>query len=252
MGQSKGGGYSQKPTLLPEQLSYLQSLFSPAQANQQQAAAGFSQFLPGGGGGQPIIDAAMKRYQQQTVPSLLNSLGGNTKGNSGLNQALAASASDLNTNLGAQLAQMQLQASSGLGAMGQNQGQLGVGTPGFAYLQNQPPFWQQALLSSIGAIGEASKAIPGLVALSSAKVKENIRHYEKGLDVIKHLDVKMYDYLPIAGGEKDKVGIIAEKIPKEIQTNINGIKAVDLYGLIGILINSVKQLNERIEELEAI
>jgi len=92
MGQSKGGGYSQMPTLRPEQLSLLQNLIGQGNANASQAAQGFAQFLPGGGGGQPIIDAAMKRYQQQTVPSLLNSFGGNSKGNSGLNQALAASA----------------------------------------------------------------------------------------------------------------------------------------------------------------
>ena len=153
MGQSKGGGYTQKQTLLPEQQSLLQNILAQAGGNSQQAAQGFAQFLPGGGGGQPIIDAAMRRYQQQTVPSILNSLGGNTKGNSGLNQALAASASDLNSNLGAQLAQMQLSAASGLGGLGQSQQNTGLGTPGFAYLQNQPTFLQQLLLSLTGAGG---------------------------------------------------------------------------------------------------
>lgn len=111
------------------------------------------EFLPGGGGGQPIIDAAMKRYQQQTLPSILNRFGSDFKGSSSLNQALAASASDLNSNLGAQLAQMQLSAASGLGWLGANQQNTGLGTPGFAYLQKQPTFLEQILLALTGAGG---------------------------------------------------------------------------------------------------
>jgi hypothetical protein len=172
MGQSKGGGYSKQETLLPEQLQTLLGQLTQSQASQnqglqqsQQAAQGFQQFLPGGGGGQALIDQAMKRYQQQTVPSLLSSLGGGSKGSSGLNQALAASASDLNTNLGAQLAQMQLQASQGLGSLGQSQqglgnqqAGLGVQTPGFAYQQNQMPFYQSAILAALGGGGDLAKS----------------------------------------------------------------------------------------------
>lgn len=68
--------------------------------------------------------------------------------------------------------------------------------------------------------------------------------------MIKDLEVKIYDYITDVGGAKDKVGVIAEKVPKEIQGEIQGIKAVDLYGLVGLLINSVKELNERIVQLE--
>lgn len=157
MGQSKGGGYSKMPTLLPEQSSFLQQILSQSSPYLQQAAQGFSQFLPGGGGGEAIKAQAMKDYEQQTIPSILNAFGSNSKGSSALNQALASSGANLNTNLASLLSQMQLQAAQGIGNLGTSTGQLGLGTPGFAYMQRQPPLWQQLLMSGIGATGEAAK-----------------------------------------------------------------------------------------------
>jgi hypothetical protein len=161
MGQSKtfmNSGYNQLPTLNPEQLSLLSQVIRSSQPHINQAAEGFQQFLPGGGGGQHIINAAMNQYQQRTIPSILNALGTDSKGSSGLNQALAASASDLNTNLGAQLANMQLNAASGLGNLGLNQQSQGLGTQSFRYQQAQPPMWQQLLGPLIGAASSFGSA----------------------------------------------------------------------------------------------
>lgn len=156
MGQPKNGGYTKLPALAPNQISSIDQLIQMASQNQQQAAQGFAQFLPGGGGGQPIIDAAMKNYQQRTIPSILNAFGTGSKGSSALNQALAASASDLNTNLGSTLAQMQLSAAGGLAGLGSNQQQLGL-TNTFAYAPTQKPFWQQLLLGLVGAGGNVGQ-----------------------------------------------------------------------------------------------
>lgn len=154
MGQSKGGGYTQKPTLTPDVVSLLQMLTQQAAPQTQAAAEGFKQFLPGGGGGQAITAQANKNFQQQTIPSILNAFGSGSKSSSALNQALAAGASNLNTDLASQLAQMQLQASQGIGSLGLGQAGLSAQTPQFAYLQKQQPFWQSALLGSINAAGQ--------------------------------------------------------------------------------------------------
>lgn len=146
MGQSKGGGYTKKDTLLPEQMSLLQSILS----GNNQASQGFSQFLPGGGGGEAIKAQALKDYQQQTIPSITNALGTDSKSSSTLNQALASSGADLNTNLASMLSQLQLGAAQGLGNLQQG----ALGTPGFAYMQRQPPIWQQILQSALGAGGQ--------------------------------------------------------------------------------------------------
>lgn len=149
MGQPKGGGYTQKSNYQPLQQTLLNQVLQNAGQFTNQAAEGYKQFLPGGSGGKPIIDAAMQNYQQQTIPSILNAFGSGSKGGSALNQALAASGSNLNTNLASQLAQMQLQASQGLGALGTTGQQQGLAAQPFSHLQSAPPFWQQALLAAI-------------------------------------------------------------------------------------------------------
>jgi hypothetical protein len=161
MGQSRSGGYTQKPTVTASQRTLLDQLLSQAFPNLQQSAEGFSQFLPGGTGGDAITNAAQQRFQQQTIPSILNSFGTGAKSSSALNQALAAGASNLNTDIASMLSQMQLQAASGLGNLGLSQSQLGATTPQFAYLQKQAPFWQQALLGGIGLGGQLGGTLLG-------------------------------------------------------------------------------------------
>ena len=154
MGQPKGNPYMKVDAYTGGQQSLLNSILQMAQPMLNQAAQGYQQFLPGGGGGQPIIDAATNRYQQQTIPTILASLGSGNKGSSALNQALASSAANLNTDLGAQLAQMQLQASQGLGALGQGGAQMGLGAQPFHLMQKQQPYWQTLL--GMGVNGLAS------------------------------------------------------------------------------------------------
>lgn len=161
MGQSKGGGYDKKGTLLPEQLQSLFQQINAGQNNTNQAAEGYAQFLPGGGGGDAIKAQAMKDYEQQTIPSILNAFGSGSKGSSALNQALASSGANLNTNLASMLSQLQLQASQGIGNLGANQQQQGLQTPGFAYMQRQPPLWQQFLLAGTNATGQAARGWAG-------------------------------------------------------------------------------------------
>lgn len=180
MGQSKGNGYTQMGALNQDQQTILSQLLGGAGSNlgaggnltqnplYQQAVSATQQMLPGGNGFAPIQQQAMNNYQQNTVPTLLNSLGSNAKSSSALNQALAASAGDLNTNLSAQQSQMQLGAAgqaAGLAQMPFQQGlqaaQVGLGTAPFAYGQQQLPFWQQLLLGGTQAGGKVAGSYLG-------------------------------------------------------------------------------------------
>jgi len=156
MGQSKGGGYTQKSTVTPDVQTFLQQILGPAMQNQNAAAEGYKQFLPGGKGGQAITAQANKNFEQQTVPSILNAFGSGSKGSSSLNQALAAGASNLNTDLASMLSQAQLQAAGGIGNLGQAQAQTGTQTPQFAFLQKQQPLWQSAILAALGGTSQAA------------------------------------------------------------------------------------------------
>jgi hypothetical protein len=160
MGQSKGGGYDKLPTFTPEQSSALSEFLRQAQQNSQAAGEAYKSFLPGGTGAESITKAAQQRYNQQTLPSILNAYGTGNKGSSGLNQALASSASDLNTNIASQLAGMQLQAAGGLGGLGLGQGQIGSQSQ-FAYAPQQQSFLQSLLLSLLGSGGQVARGAIG-------------------------------------------------------------------------------------------
>ncbi len=168
MGQPKNGGYTKLPTMTGGQNTLLNSYISQAMPWMNQAAQGYAQFLPGGEGGKPIVDAAMNRYKQQTVPSIMNAFGSNAKSSSALNQALASSASDLNTNLASQLAQMQLQASQGIGALGSNAGNQALNAQSFAYAPTQAPFWQDLLLSLISGGSQIGAGFAGRAPAAAA------------------------------------------------------------------------------------
>lgn len=210
---------------------------------------------------QGVVNPMMQNYRQNVLPAVQQRfVDANAGSSSALNQALASSANDLTTQLGSlylpfrqqQQQAMLAGAQGGLGLYGTSLGGRTSALSGLGSLSGQSAFTpmirnQEGILGPmIGAGG----AIGAAAMMSSEKVKENIRDYSKGLDVVKGLDVKIYDYKEEAGGAKNKVGVIAEKVPEEISGVVNGVKAVDLYGLIGILINAVKELNQRVEDLE--
>ena len=155
MGQSKGGGYTQKTTVTPGQRSFLDQMLAQANPMMQQAAQGYAQFLPGGGGGQALMNQANQNFQQQTLPSIMGAMGTDNKGSSALNQALGAAGSNMNVDLQALLSQLQMGAAQGMGNLGMGQAGMGM-TPQFAYMQRQMPFWQSLLLGGVGAGGQAA------------------------------------------------------------------------------------------------
>lgn len=108
----------------------------------------------------------------------------------------------------------------------------------------------------LGALGSYAGSAAGSAALasmfSSREVKDNIRDYDKGLNVVRDLEVKQYDYnIPVDGRQNDRVGLIAEDVPSEIQAMIGNIKGVDVYGLVALLVNCVKELDMKVQMLEA-
>lgn len=156
MGTPKGGGYSQKSNRAPFQLDALKNITSQSAPYLAQAAQGYQQFLPGGGGGEAIKNQANQNFQQQTIPSILNAFGSGTKGSTSLNQGLASGAANMNTDLASLLSQLQLNAAQGLGNLGIQGQQLGQ-TGTFDWLQRQPPMWQQILQAGLSAGNEGAR-----------------------------------------------------------------------------------------------
>ena len=157
MGAPKGGGYIKKEATTKNVSKLLEKLAKQSLPLQKESAEIFRGFgSPTGSAAQSITNAANKNFQQQTIPSILNAFGSDARGSSALNQTLAAGASDLNTNIAAQLGQQQLSAAQGLGNLGSGQAQLSAGTPQFAYAQRAQPFWQSLLGAGVQAGGQAA------------------------------------------------------------------------------------------------
>lgn len=161
MGQSKGGGYDKQSLITPEIKTFLEKLIGSSGGNMDAAAEGYKEFLPGGGGGKAISDAANQRFKQETIPSIMNAYGSGAKTSSALNQALAAGAANLNTDIASKLSEMQLQAAQGLSNQGVQQANIGTQTPQFAYTQRQQPFWQSAILAGINGGSQIAKGAIG-------------------------------------------------------------------------------------------
>jgi len=170
-------GYNKFSTLTSEGTSALQQLLQLVMQNlsggqgggnlaenpaYQQALQASQSFLPGGEGFKPIQEEAQRNFQQSTIPSILNQFGGDSKGNSALNQALAGAGQNLNTSLGSLMAQMRLGAAgqtAQLAGQPYQQGlqgaQLGLNVSPFGYTPKPTPFWQNAILGGINAGGQA-------------------------------------------------------------------------------------------------
>lgn len=162
MGTPKGGGYNKMNNRAPFQLDALKNITSQSAPYLAQAAQGYQQFLPGGGGGQAMTNQANQNFQQQTIPSILNSFGAGNKGSTSLNQALAGGAANLNTDLASMLSQLQLTAAQGLGGLGIQGQQLGQ-TDTFDWLQRQPALWQQLLQGFMQAGNEGAKTAAAFI-----------------------------------------------------------------------------------------
>lgn len=252
-----------------EQKNYLSGILSKGTTNK--AKQNYQGFLESGidygiedmlGSGQDafkqgVVDPMMQQYQQRVLPATQQRfVDANAGSSSALNQALATGANDLTTQMGQMYLPFMQHREDMRADLYKNQelNRLNAlsGLSGLAGMNSFTPMisQRQGILGPlIGAAGQAGGAA---IMASSEKVKENIRPYEKGLEVIKNLSVKIYDYKKELGGSKNRVGVIAEQVPTEISAEIDGIKAVDMYGLIGLLINSVKELNEKIEQLQRV
>lgn len=251
MGKTMTGGTTRKGNvsmLTPEQQQVFSSVLSGLGPQFQETLGGMI------GGRSPeemqstfqqaYVEPATQAFEQQIVPGIQQRFVDVDAGSSSaLNQALASSASNLATGLGTQFGQMQendLQRQ--LQSLGLFQGMAGQQT-------FQPQFQQQEGIA--GPLMQAIAMMASGAMMSSIAVKENVKAYEKGLDVVKGIKVRQYDYIEAVGGEKDKVGLIAEELPEELTAKKDEILHVDLYGLMGLLLNAIKELNEKVRTLEA-
>jgi hypothetical protein len=104
------------------------------------------------------------------------------------------------------------------------------------------------------AISCYSLTATGDVILQSSdyRIKEDIRTIENAVDITKQL--RGVSYVRKDTG-KLGIGVVAQEVeqvlPQLVATDANGMKSVAYANMVGILIEAVKELSARVEELEA-
>jgi len=222
-----------------------------------------------------VVDPMMQQYNQSVLPGVQQRFSDVDAGSSSaLNQALNASAGDLTNQLAQNyLPYMQNQQQNRMNAA---QGLIGSTSPSLQYQDlKQGAYGRdlQGVLAALsgagglagqntfspmisqrqGILGSLIEAGGRMAAASSKEIKENIKEFNLGLDVVKHLNPKKYDYTLKNENEtliKDRVGLIAEDLPSDTTVTIDGLLHVDLYALIAVLVNSVKELDKKVSKLE--
>jgi hypothetical protein len=116
-------------------------------------------------------------------------------------------------------------------------------------------------------VGTAAGATAGLIRAtndviafysSDERLKENVLTIPNSLDILKQINGYSFDWIPMEGvheNEGHDIGVIAQEVekvlPEVVTTRDNGYKAVKYEKLVALLIQTNKELLERVEALEA-
>jgi len=92
-----------------------------------------------------------------------------------------------------------------------------------------------------------------ITSTSDETLKDNIKSIESALDIVTKLSGKLYT-LKSDETEKEKIGFIAQEIekhlPQVVSTDPNGIKSVSYGNVTALLVEAIKELNQKIEDLK--
>jgi len=92
-----------------------------------------------------------------------------------------------------------------------------------------------------------------ITSTSDETLKDNIKSIEGALDIVTKLSGKMFT-MKSDETQKEKVGFIAQEIeqhlPQVVSTDPNGIKSVSYGNVAALLVEAIKELNQKIEDLK--
>ena len=96
------------------------------------------------------------------------------------------------------------------------------------------------------------RATGDVIAYSDARVKENVETIPNALDKVKSMRGVGYNKI---GEQKRSIGVIAQEMlevmPEVVSQDEQGMYSVAYGNLVGVLIEAVKELEAKVESLEA-
>jgi hypothetical protein len=97
----------------------------------------------------------------------------------------------------------------------------------------------------------APYAIAAALAMSDIRFKENFGRIVDALDKVKQLEGHTYNF---KADERRVAGLIAQDVEKVLPEAViehHGVKFVDAYAVIALLVNAIKEINKKVEKLGA-
>lgn len=111
--------------------------------------------------------------------------------------------------------------------------------------------YSQTIITDDGIITEGSITCRSLTQTSVETMKKNIEQFNNGLDIIENTDIYKFNYKTEADDNKKHIGFIIGndyKYSQEITSNLND--GVDLYSMISVCFNAIKEQQKKIKDLE--
>jgi hypothetical protein len=140
----------------------------------------------------------------------------------------------------------ELNSNGSLGLVTNNSVRMTVNNLGDVGIGDDTPSYKLDVTGSIRATGSITEN-------SDESLKENIQTIDNACDKVSKLRGVSYNKI---GEEDKKIGVIAQEIetvvPEVVTEDVDGIKSVSYTNLVGLLIQSNKELIERVSELENI
>ena len=92
---------------------------------------------------------------------------------------------------------------------------------------------------------------PTILQASTEKIKKNIKDFKHGLKIVKESNIFTYNLKTESETDKKHIGfIIGEKYSTPSEVIAKTSDSIDLYAMTSILWQAVKELTEKVEDLE--
>ena len=131
-----------------------------------------------------------------------------------------------------------------MGGGGQAREALTVLETGNVGVGDSTPSYKLDVAGTIRATGD-------VIAYSDERLKENIKTIDNSLEKVNKLRGVEFNKI---GEDKKSIGVIAQEIeniiPEVVKTDDQGMKSVAYGNVVGLLIESIKELNKEVEELK--
>ena len=98
----------------------------------------------------------------------------------------------------------------------------------------------------------ATTYAPSFQISSDKRLKSNIKPIEDGLEKVTQLTGCTFDKV---GVDHNTAGLIAQEVesilPQAVSNNADGYKSIDYSAVVGLLVQAIKQLNQKVEQLKS-